>query len=95
VTKISSNIRESNNRFGSNNKSPKDCKYECTNSGGCMAQYIGPSRAGQTSGSCFPDSFGGSCSGTPPECQHCNQIVSCSENGIEQIKREGDSNKGI
>lgn len=92
---ISTNIRGSNNRVSSNNRSPTDCKYECTNRGGCRAKYIGPSRAGQTSGSCFPDSFGGSCSGTPPECQDCNQKVSCSKNGIEQIKSEGDSNKEV
>ena len=95
VIEISPNIRGSNNRFGGNDKNPTDCKYECTNNGGCKAKYIGPPRKGYTSGSCFPESFGGGCSGTPPECQDCNQKVSCSKNGIEQIKSEGNSNKGI
>ena len=28
-------------------------------------------------GSCFPQSFGGSCSGTPSECQDCNNAINC------------------
>ena len=28
-------------------------------------------------GSCFPDSLGGSCSGTPRECQDCNRAINC------------------
>ena len=55
----------------------KNCKYECQGNRGCMVTYIGPSRPGKVSGSCFPASFGGSCSGTPPECQDCNRAVSC------------------
>ena len=40
-------------------------------------QYTGPPRGGATSGSCFPPDFGGSCSGTPPECQECKDAVNC------------------
>ena len=28
-------------------------------------------------GSCFPRDFGGSCSGTPRQCQDCNQAINC------------------
>merc|ERR1719507_944086 len=54
---------------------PSLCDYSCTPGGGCSVLYVGPPRAGQTQGSCFPDSFGGSCDGTPPECERCNQVV--------------------
>jgi len=33
-------------------------------------------------GSCFPDSFGGSCSGTPRECQDCNRAITCQERDV-------------
>ena len=47
-------------------------------------QYTGPPRGGATSGSCFPPDFGGSCSGTPPECQECKDAVNCDvEEGEE------------
>ena len=95
MIEVSTNNRVSNNRDSSNDKNPTDCQYECTNNGGCRVKYIGPPRAGQTSGSCFPKSFGGGCSGTPPECQDCNKEVRCSKHGVEQIKGEGDNNKGI
>lgn len=36
-------------------------------------------RRGKTQGSCFPDSFGGECSGTPRECQDCNRAIRCQE----------------
>ena len=55
------------------------CMYSCTDSGGCTVQYTGPPRGGATSGSCFPVSFGGSCSGTPQECEDCNKAISCEE----------------
>merc|ERR1719219_1283846 len=58
-----------------------NCKYFCAPRGGCSVQYVGPPRAGRSSGSCFPHSFGGSCSGTPPECRDCNQVMTCSEGG--------------
>merc|ERR1712179_902929 len=35
-------------------KSDRNCKYECQSNGGCKVTYIGPSRPGQLSGSCFP-----------------------------------------
>merc|ERR550532_2140634 len=55
------------------------CQYRCTDGGGCEVRYIGPPRSGKIKGSCFPNSFGGSCSGTPRECQHCNQAITCQE----------------
>ena len=54
------------------------CDYQCKPNGGCDVTYVGPSRPGKHQGSCFPDDFGGSCSGTPNECHHCNQVLSCS-----------------
>merc|ERR1712004_22695 len=51
------------------------CRYTCQNNGGCQV------RDGGTLGSCFPDSFGGSCSGIPRGCRNCNQILSCPEGG--------------
>ena len=42
-----------------------------------LSRYVGPSRPGQLSGSCFPQSFGGSCSGTPPECRDCIDVLNC------------------
>merc|ERR1712202_108125 len=53
----------------------------CTSSGGCQVRYVGPSRGGRIQGSCFPRSFGGSCSGTPSECCDCNEAIQCSEGG--------------
>merc|ERR1712179_107853 len=62
---------------GGGSKSDRNCRYQCKSNGGCQVTYIGPSRPGQLSGSCFPKSFGGSCSGTPSECQDCNQALNC------------------
>ena len=63
-------------------KRTRNCDYKCNPSGtkgdrGCTVRYIGPNRPGQISGSCFPNSFGGSCPGTPPECQDCNKAIFC------------------
>ena len=77
-------------------KIDRNCKYECQGNGGCEVTYIGPSRPGQLSGSCFPASFGGSCSGTPRECQDCNRAVSCSSGGSSSNSRTsgGSSSNG-
>ena len=64
-----------NSGFGSQSG---PCKYDCSPSGSCTVTYTGPRRAGRTSGSCFPRSYGGSCNGTPAECQNCNTVLSCS-----------------
>ena len=63
-------------------KTTRNCDYKCDPSGTkgdrkCTVRYIGPNRPGQTSGSCFPGSFGGGCSGTPRECQDCNKAIFC------------------
>ena len=60
-------------------KKTKLCNYRCGNDGGCEVQYTGPPRRGQIMGSCFPQSYGGSCSGTPRECNDCNQVLNCYE----------------
>lgn len=57
------------------------CDYQCQESGGCQVMYTGPPRGGNTFGSCFPSLFGGTCSGTPSECEDCNQIISCEDEG--------------
>merc|ERR1712170_330464 len=64
--------------------SSKVCDYQCKPSGGCTATYVGPSRPGKHSGSCFSNASGGSCSGTPNECQNCNQVLSCSPEEIQK-----------
>ena len=56
----------------------KNCDYSCKSDGGCSVRYVGPPRAGPASGICFSPKYGGgSCSGTPPECRNCNQILNC------------------
>jgi len=50
-----------------------DCKYTC-DGGGCSVKYTGPPRSGPSTGVCFSS---GRCIGTPPECQKCNQAISC------------------
>ena len=53
------------------------CDYSCESNGGCSVKYVGLHRSGLTSGICF----GGKCSGTPPECKNCNQVVNCDDKG--------------
>merc|ERR1712179_365571 len=69
--------RPSGGSSSGGSKSDRNCRYQCQNNGGCEVTYIGPSRPGQLSGSCFPKSFGGSCSGTPRECQDCSRALNC------------------
>merc|ERR1712018_86526 len=57
----------------------KNCDYSCTRGGGCQVRWVGRHRSGYTKGSCFPQSYGGACGGTPRECQDCNQVLTCSE----------------
>ena len=59
------------------------CDYNCSSSGGCEVRYTGPPRSGSVKGSCFPQAFGGSCSGTPPECRDCNEEVDCVDDNIQ------------
>merc|ERR1712193_70198 len=49
------------------------CTHTCQNNGGCQT------RNGGTLGSCFPDSFGGRCTGIPRGCDNCNDVLSCPE----------------
>ena len=64
------------------------CKYDCTPSAGCNVQYTGPPRSGPTSGSCFPALFGGSCTGTPPECAECNLVLDCKKEDVNESNSE-------
>ena len=64
--------------------SSKVCDYQCKPNGSCTATYVGPPRSGKTQGSCSSDEFGGDCSGTPKECQNCNQVLSCSPEEIQK-----------
>jgi len=57
---------------------PSPCDYTCRQNGSCEVRYVGLARNGSTKGSCFPSAFGGECSGTPPECRHCNEEVACN-----------------
>ena len=82
--KIDAAIGSTNNDSGL--KYPEPCKYACTNGGGCTVQYKGPSRSGATFGSCFPLSFGGGCSGTPPECRECKDAIKCSHQNEDTYK---------
>ena len=66
--------------------SNSNCSYYCSNNGGCVVDYVGPSRPGKTSGSCFPHSYGGGCGGTPPECSNCNSVLTCHEPGVKNHK---------
>ena len=54
-------------------------------------RYTGPPRGGPTSGSCFPPLFGGSCSGTPPECHDCNKALHCTESATEFTESKNSS----
>merc|ERR1712042_229596 len=53
--------------------SNEECEYECRSNGGCRTIK------GLTLGSCFPDSFGGGCSGIPEGCAKCNEVKDCPE----------------
>merc|ERR1739844_870098 len=56
----------------------QECRYTCKNDGGCRVKFESDSSfSGASGGSCFPDSFGGSCIGTPSKCSDCNRKVSC------------------
>ena len=62
------------------------CDYSCQPSGSCIVKYVGPPRGGNTAGSCFPNSYGGGCSGTPRECEDCNSVLTCHEPGVRNHK---------
>ena len=81
-------------RFQPGPSSSQVCDYQCKSNGGCTATYVGPSRPGKHAGSCFPDDFGGSCSGTPNECQNCNQVLSCSPEEIKKSESDTRSSGG-
>ena len=54
-----------------------------------MRWNLGPPRGGNTVGSCFPSLFGGTCSGTPAECEDCNKVVTCEEEGPDYDEYNG------
>ena len=53
-----------------------DCKYTCLKNKGCQSRSTSGGD-GRTQGSCFPQSFGGTCTGIPENCQNCNEVVDC------------------
>ena len=58
-----------------------DCQYDCKDDGSCSttklrAEGLKPLK-GYTLGSCFPQAFGGSCSGIPENCEACNKVIDC------------------
>ena len=75
--------KESTTEIVKDDPNKDQCDYECQSTGGCNVRYTGPPRGGPTSGSCFPPLFGGSCSGTPPECIDCNKVLDCIESTTE------------
>ena len=67
------------------------CRYICKSDGGCRVKFESDSAfSGKSAGSCFSDSFGGSCSGTPTKCSDCNQKVNCGGSGSK-----GSGSSGI
>ena len=77
-------------------KGSAPCDYSCSSGGGCTVKYTGPPRSGPISGSCFSASFGGSCSGTPPECQDCNVALTCSEDSEgSSLPEEGKPSQSL
>merc|ERR1712227_105930 len=67
----------------------ENCDYNCEDNGSCTVQYVGPTRPGKALGSCFPESSGGRCSGTPSECRKCNRVLHCPEPGECQYNCKG------
>ena len=53
-----------------------DCKYTCLENKGCQSRST-RGGSGRSQGSCFPQSFGGRCTGIPEHCQNCNEVVDC------------------
>ena len=73
-------------------KGDDKCIYTCRDNKGCSVRISSKHPInGPTMGSCFPPSFGGSCSGTPEDCQDCLDV--CKEDqGIEitiEVKEDG------
>merc|ERR1711942_249314 len=53
----------------------EECEYECNQNGDGGCRTI----KGLSLGSCFPDSFGGRCSGIPEGCANCNERLECED----------------
>ena len=50
------------------------CVTRCSSNGGCSVKIVNGPASGKVSGSCFPPSFGGSCSGIPEICKFGNHV---------------------
>ena len=60
-----------------------ECKYTCRNDKGCSVKISSNKPInGHVMGSCFPPSFGGSCSGIPESCDECLGICT-DQHGYE------------
>ena len=73
-------------------KKEKDvCTYNCQESGGCSVRIVSKSFvSGATMGSCFSESFGGSCSGIPKRCDKCLDV--CKGKSGEQFSLPASNN---
>ena len=77
-----------------NSKKEKDvCTYNCQESGGCSVRIVSKSFvSGATMGSCFSESFGGSCSGIPKRCEKCLDV--CKGKSGDQFSLPASNNWG-
>ena len=72
------------------------CIHRCKPDGGCSVRIESNALiSGPTLGSCFPPSFGGSCSGIPENCTSCIEVCE-GHNGKEivvHLNEEGNNAK--
>ena len=74
-------------------KGKDKCIYTCRNDKGCAVKISSNHPInGPVLGSCFPPSFGGSCSGTPENCKECLDVCN-GEEGYEitiEVEENGE-----
>ena len=63
-----------NNPEIKNHQGTAQCVTRCSSNGGCSVKIVNGPASGKVSGSCFPPSFGGSCSGVPEICKFGNHV---------------------
>ena len=63
------------------------CTYNCKSNGGCEVYFKADGLySGASKGSCFPQSFGGDCIGTPRFCEKC--ISKCQGKDVGHFDEE-------
>ena len=63
------------------------CTYNCKSNGGCEVYFKADGLySGASKGSCFPQSFGGDCIGTPKFCEKC--ISKCQGKAVGRFDEE-------